>query len=137
MLDRLSEAALRERAKRRPDNPLFWAEAYRNIGPFPMVVPRALHAVYEDNHTFLVIRKPSQVGATEFNLSMAAWAADSSYAGRGVVLYLMPTQQMADRTSQVRMIKAIQESPTRLPGGRRSSCSQWLTHPRSSSEKRQ
>lgn len=76
-----------------------------------MVVPPALHAVYEDNHPFLVIRKPSQVGATEFNLSAAAWAADSNYAGRGVVLYLMPTQDMADRTSHVRMIRAIRESP--------------------------
>jgi hypothetical protein len=76
-----------------------------------MVVPPALHAVYQDDHPFLVIRKPSQVGATEFNLNAAAWTADSQYADRGVVLYLLPTQEMADRISQVRMSKVIQESP--------------------------
>ena len=75
-----------------------------------MVIPPALHAVYQDDHPFLVIRKPSQVGATEFNLNAAAWTADSQYADRGVVLYLLPTQEMADRISQVRMSKVIQES---------------------------
>jgi hypothetical protein len=34
-----------------------------------MVVPAHLHAVYQDDHPFLVVRKPSQVGATEFNLN--------------------------------------------------------------------
>ena len=110
MLEMLSEAALRERAKRHPDNLLFWTEAYRRIGGFPMAIPPALHAIYQDDHRFIVIRKPSQVGATEFNLNTAAWAADSLYGDRGVVLYLQPTQEMADRTSQVRMSKVIQES---------------------------
>lgn len=59
----------------------------------------------------MVIRKPSQVGITEFNLNTAAWAADSHYAGRGVVLDLLPTGEMADRVSQTRMSKVIQESP--------------------------
>ncbi len=76
-----------------------------------MLIPPALHAIYADSHPFMVIRKPSQVGATEFNLNSAAWAADSQYANRGVVLYLLPTQEMADRISQVRMGKVIQESP--------------------------
>lgn len=111
MLDKLSQAALKERAKRNPANVLFWAEAYRRIGGSPMVVPPHLHAVYQDDHPFLVVRKPSQVGATEFNLNTAAWAADCQYASRGVVLYLLPTQDMADRISQARMGKAIQESP--------------------------
>jgi len=75
-----------------------------------MVVPPTLRAIYQDDHPFLVVRKPSQVGATEFNLNTAAWAADTLYAGRGVVLYLLPTQEMADRISQTRMSKAIQES---------------------------
>ena len=58
----------------------------------------------------MVIRKPSQVGATEFNLSTALWAADSQYAGRGMVIYIMPTDEMAGRTSQVRLNRAVQES---------------------------
>ncbi len=100
-----------ERARRHPDSLLFWTEAYRNIGGSSMVVPPALHAVYRDDHPFMVIRKPSQVGATEFNLNTAAWAADLPYADRGVVLDLLPTQEMADRISQARMSKVIQESP--------------------------
>ncbi len=111
MLGKFSQAALRVRAKRHPDNLLFWTEAYRRIGGSPMIIPPALHAIYQDDHRFIVIRKPSQVGATEFNLNTAAWAADSPYVDRGVVLYLQPTQEMADRTSQVRMSKVIQESP--------------------------
>lgn len=75
-----------------------------------MVVPPHLHAVYQDDHPFMVVRKPSQVGVTEFNLNTAAWAADCQYAGRGVVLYLLPTQDMADRISQARMGKGIHES---------------------------
>lgn len=57
-----------------------------------------------------MIRKPSQVGVTEFNINFALWAADTCYAGRGVVLYIMPTQDMAARISQVRATKAIAES---------------------------
>src|SRR3990172_6802258 len=110
-LDRLSGAGLRERAKRNPNNLLHWSEAYRNIGRAPMVVPPALHAIYQEDHPFMVVRKPSQVGLTEFNLNTATWAADCGYAGRGVVLYLLPTQEMADRISQARMSKVIQESP--------------------------
>ncbi len=76
-----------------------------------MIVPPALRDLYEDAHPFIVVRKPSQVGATEFNLNSAFWAADSHYAGRGVVLFLLPSQEMADRISQTRTTKAIQESP--------------------------
>ena len=114
-LERLSQAALRERARRRPDNLLFWSEAYRRLNGAPFVVPPALHAIYEDGHPFIVIRKPSQVGVTEFNLNTAAWAADSHYAGRGVVLYLLPTGEMADRISQTRMNKVVKESPYLRP----------------------
>src|SRR3972149_11905870 len=106
-LDRLSGAVLRERAKRNPDNLLYWSEAFRNIGGSSMLVPPALHAIYKEDHPFVVVRKPSQVGATEFNLNTAAWAADGGYAGRGVVLYLLPTQEMAGRISQTRVSTAI------------------------------
>jgi hypothetical protein len=110
-LERLSQAALRERARRHPDNLLFWSEAYRRIAEGPFVVPPALRAIYQDDHPFIVIRKPRQVGATEFNLNPAAGAADRRYAERGVVLYMLPTGEMADRISQTRMSKVVQESP--------------------------
>lgn len=75
-----------------------------------MVIPPALHAIYEDDHPFVVVRKPSQVGLTEFNLNLALHAADTTYAGRGVVLVALPTQEMADRISQARLTKTINES---------------------------
>lgn len=73
-------------------------------------MPPPLREIYADKHPFGVIRKPSQVGATELNINMALWAADSLYAGRGVCLYVLPTQDMAARISQVRCAKAISES---------------------------
>ncbi len=57
-----------------------------------------------------MIRKPSQVGITEYNINLSLWAADTMYADRGVVLYLLPTQDMAARISQARVTKAIAES---------------------------
>jgi len=77
----------------------------------PLIVPPALHEIYTDPHPFMVIRKPSQVGITEFNINTAAWVADSGYAGRGVCLYMLPTDDMAARISQVRGTKAFGESP--------------------------
>jgi len=77
-----------------------------------MRIPPALHAIYEDSHPFIVIRKPSQVGVTEFNINLALFSAAGHYAGRGVILYVLPTQEMADRISQTRVTKAINESPT-------------------------
>ena len=110
-LARTTQAALTERARRQPDNLRVWAEAYRRIGGQPMVLPPALHAIYEDDHPFLVVRKPSQVGITELNINLALFSADSGYAGRGVALVVLPTGEMAERISQARFAKAINESP--------------------------
>jgi phage terminase large subunit GpA-like protein len=76
-----------------------------------MVIPPALHAIYEDDHPFIVIRKPSQVGITEFNINLALFVADSGYAARGIALVVLPTGEMAERISQARFAKAINESP--------------------------
>jgi hypothetical protein len=76
----------------------------------PFEVPPALHEVYADEHPFIVIRKPSQVGVTEYNINLALWAADTGYAGRGNCLYILPTGEMAARISQARANKAIAES---------------------------
>lgn len=76
-----------------------------------MLIPPAMWEIYDDDHPFIIVRKPSQVGATEMNLNLGLWAADTGYAGRGVVLVALPTQEMGDRISQARFAKAINESP--------------------------
>lgn len=76
-----------------------------------MVIPPAMAAIYEDDHPFLVMRKPTQVGATELNLNLALHAAATGYAERGVVLYALPTGDFAARISQVRLAGAINASP--------------------------
>ncbi len=103
--------ALFERWKRDPANLLYWTEAHRVIRERPMVLAPPLHAIYADRHPFLVIRKPSQVGATEFNINAVIHAAMTNYADRGVCLYVLPTGVMAERISQGRFTKAINESP--------------------------
>lgn len=75
-----------------------------------MEVPPALHAIYDDTHPFIVVRKPAQVGITEFNINRALFTADSGYAERGVALVVLPTGEMAERISQARFSKAINES---------------------------
>ena len=108
---RATKAALIERSRRHPGNLRYWTEAHRIIGGRPMVIPPAWWAIYEDDHPFIVVRKPSQVGATEFNIDLALHAAETGYAGRGVVLVTQPTQEMVQRISQSRFGKAINESP--------------------------
>ena len=76
-----------------------------------MIVPPALHALYEDRHPLIAVRKPTQVGATEYCLNASLWAADTRVGERGNVLYLLPTAELAERTSQLRMNRAISESP--------------------------
>lgn len=81
------------------------------IGGQPFLVPAALRDIYDDRHPAIVIRKPSQVGITEFAVNTVLWAADSGYGDRGVALYMLPTNDMAARISQMRVAKAIAESP--------------------------
>ena len=109
--ERVQIAVLEERARRRPESLLCWSEAYRSISGKPMMVPPALHALYEDRHPHVAVRKPTQVGGTEYCLNAALWGADTKLGGRGNVLYLLPTADLAERTSQVRLNRAIQQSP--------------------------
>ena len=44
-------------------------------------------------------------------VNQALWAADSGYAGRGHVLFLMPTQNQMDDFAQARFDRALQDSP--------------------------
>jgi Phage terminase large subunit (GpA) len=76
-----------------------------------MRIPPALEAIYRERHPYVVVVKPSQVGATEMNINLALWAAATNQGGRGSVLYLMPTQELADRASQRRFGGAFAQSP--------------------------
>ena len=67
--------------------------------------------IARDSSRVIVIQKSAQVGATELAVNLALYAADSGYAGRGNVLYLMPTQNMMDDFAQARFDRAIQDSP--------------------------
>jgi len=101
-----------ERARRHPDDPLAWRMAHRVVddGGQLQHLP-ALAAIARDRSPLVVIQKSAQVGATELLVDLALWAADSAYAGRGNVLYLMPTQNQMEDFSQARFDRAIQDSP--------------------------
>jgi hypothetical protein len=71
----------------------------------------ALEDIARDPHPRLVVQKSAQVGMTELAVNHALWAADTGYAGRGNVLFLMPTQNQMDDFAQQRFDRAIQESP--------------------------
>ena len=76
-----------------------------------MEIAPALHDIYRDDHEFVVVQKPAQVGGTELSVNLSLWTAATKQGGRGNVLYLMPTQENADRLSQRRIAQAIAESP--------------------------
>ena len=99
-------------ANRHPEDPLLFAQAHRRFDGRPMEVPRALEAIYQDEHPFVVVQKPAQVGCTECMVNLALWCAATNQGGRGNVLYLMPTQENVDRLSQRRIRDALLRSPT-------------------------
>lgn len=77
-----------------------------------MRVQPYLRDILRDPHPFVVIQKAAQVGLSELLVSIALYAAAVGYAGRGNVLYLMPTAERAEQFSQVRIGEAIAESPS-------------------------
>lgn len=66
--------------------------------------------IMRDPHPMIVIQKSAQVGATEMLVFRALHAADSAYAGRGNVLFVMPTQNMMDDFAQARFDRVLQDS---------------------------
>ena len=84
--------------------------AYRKIRGVPPEVIHALVDIINDPSPVIVIQKAAQVGVTELLVSLALWAADTGYAGRGNVLYLMPTKAQMDDFVQSRFDQAIRES---------------------------
>ena len=70
-----------------------------------------MREIYEDPHPFIVVQKAAQVGASEYGINSALWAADTGQGDRGNVLYVMPTSGMMRDFTQTRFERAIAESP--------------------------
>jgi len=85
--------------------------AHRTLAGRPLVHLPALADIARDGHPFVVIQKSAQVGVSELLVNLALWAGDSGYAGRGNVLFLMPTQNQMDDFAQARIDRALQDSP--------------------------
>ncbi len=93
-----------------PDDPYAWAMAHRRIRGRPMRHLPALADIARDDHHFVVIQKSAQIGLTELLVNQALWAADTGYAGRGNVLFVMPTENLMSDFAQERFDRAIQDS---------------------------
>lgn len=83
---------------------------HRTLSGRPLRHIPALADIARDKHPFVVIQKSSQAGISELLINLALWAADSGYAERGNVLYLMPTQNQMDDFTQGRIDRALQDS---------------------------
>ena len=84
-------AVWREILLRHPDDPYAWAIVHRQIAGRPFIDLPALSEIARDESQLIVVQKSAQVGLTELMVSKALWAADTGFAGRGNVLYMMPT----------------------------------------------
>ena len=107
----LRRALWAEMSRRDPSDPWAWAMTHRAVAGRPLQHLPALAAIARDPSPLVVIQKSAQVGATELSVNQALWAADSGYAGRGHVLFLMPTQNQMDDFAQARFDRALQDSP--------------------------
>jgi len=99
-----------ERARRHPDDAYAWIMAHRQIRGRPPIHMPALVDIARDRHPRIVIQKSAQVGLTELAVNRALHAADTGYADRGHVLYLMPTRDQVDDFVASRFDVAIQDS---------------------------
>ena len=107
----LQREVLREIARTNPNSLLDWSSGHRFFQGKPMRLTPALQDLYRDDHHFVVVQKGAQVSISEYLINGALWAADTGQGGRGVALYVMPTQTQVDDFSQARVDKAIGESP--------------------------
>ena len=91
-------------------------------------MPAPLVDLYRDQSKEVVVAKAAQVGASEWAVNLALWAADSRAGGRGVALYIFPAISQLGDFVRARIDTAIEEStyllarvqPTRglLPAGK-------------------
>ena len=84
--------------------------AHRRVGERSLTHLPALAEIARDAHPLVVVMKSAQVGLTELEVNLALHAADTGYAGRGNVLFLMPNQNQMDDFARSRFDRAIQDS---------------------------
>ena len=84
--------------------------AHRRVGERSLTHLPALADIARDAHPLVVVMKSAQVGLTELAVNLALHAADTGYAGRGNVLFLMPNQNQMDDFARSRFDRAIQDS---------------------------
>ena len=85
--------------------------AHRRIGERSLTHLHPLADIARDDHPLVVVMKSAQVGLTELEVNLAVHAADTGYAGRGNVLFLMPNQNQMDDFARSRFDRAIRDSP--------------------------
>ena len=100
----------REKSKRDPNDPYAWTRAHRTLSGHELLHLPSIADIMRDDHKFIVIQKAAQTGATEMAINLALWAADTGYADRGNVFFVMPTQNQMDDFAQARVDRAIEES---------------------------
>ena len=84
--------------------------AHRRVGERSLTHLPALAEIARDAHPLVVVMKSAQVGLTELEVNLALHTADTGYAGRGNVLFLMPNQNQMDDFARSRFDRAIQDS---------------------------
>lgn len=85
--------------------------ARRTVAGKPLEHLPAIMDMMRDRHPLVVLQKSAQVGATEMMVNLALHAADTGYAERGNVLFLMPTANQMEDFAQGRFDRALQDSP--------------------------
>jgi len=112
---RRAAAALRATA---PPSPLEWAYEHRRIDGKPFTLDRhlPLTQIYEDDHPFIVVMKPAQVGVSELAVTRAIHALDigprwweTGKLGLNVA-YLFPTITALSDFSKERISGIMEES---------------------------
>jgi hypothetical protein len=87
-----------------------WAVNYRRIRGGRFNVPAPLVELYRDQAKEVVVAKSAQVGASEWAVNLALWAADSRAGGRGVGLYVFPAISQLGDFVRARIDTAVEES---------------------------
>lgn len=91
-------------------DPLVWAVQYREIRGERFVVPPPLVDIYREQAKEVVVAKAAQVGASEWAVNLALWAADSRAGGRGIALYVFPAIAQLGDFVRARIDTAVEES---------------------------
>lgn len=110
--------AVAEPSAATPKSVRSWAEAHRRINgqPFSLARFRPLEAIYDDDHSHIVIIKAAQRGVSEYAINLAMFAlvegARAWHTGHeGLnVGYLFPTKQAVSDFSKERVAGLKQES---------------------------